>query len=98
MAPLKGYTVACSRTSSSSSSPSTLLSLQPALSTPLPYHTALTPARSSLRPHCLARDRLRLWIPLASCTALDINGHSLNVSPTDLDQILAVISVSWAET
>lgn len=31
---------------------------------PAPYPSNLTPAPSHLRPHCLAKDRLRLWIPV----------------------------------
>ncbi|KDQ55579.1 hypothetical protein JAAARDRAFT_85458, partial [Jaapia argillacea MUCL 33604] len=48
-----------------------------------------------LRPHCLAQDRLRLWIPFASRVAEDMFGP-LNISDEDLDRVLAVINVSWA--
>lgn len=30
---------------------------------PRPYDTSLTPLPSALRPHCLARDQLHLWLP-----------------------------------
>jgi hypothetical protein len=36
---------------------------------PAPYPATLTPSPSSLRPHCFARDRLRLWIPVRSSAA-----------------------------
>ncbi|KAG2347327.1 hypothetical protein BDR05DRAFT_876434 [Suillus weaverae] len=54
---------------------------------PHPYPTNLTPIASSLCPHCLARDRLRLWIPATKRSHVD-------VSDDDLDWILAVISHS----
>lgn len=36
---------------------------------PVPYRQNLTPIPSLLRPHCLARDRLRKWIPACNQTA-----------------------------
>ncbi|KDQ50950.1 hypothetical protein JAAARDRAFT_89117, partial [Jaapia argillacea MUCL 33604] len=46
-----------------------------------------------LRPHCLARDRLRLWLPIGARAAQ----NGLNITDADLDRILAVITVSWAQ-
>ena len=36
-------------------------------STPAAYSANLTPQPSPLRPHCLSRERLRLWKPACSC-------------------------------
>jgi hypothetical protein len=33
---------------------------------PLPYHSDLAPLPSPLRPHCPAKDRLRLWRPASN--------------------------------
>ena len=66
-------------------------------SRPHPYRAGLTPATSPLRPHCLARDRLRLWTPSHSRSPQDAAGHPLHISDADLDRILTVISVSWAQ-
>ncbi|KDQ49950.1 hypothetical protein JAAARDRAFT_712696, partial [Jaapia argillacea MUCL 33604] len=57
-----------------------------------PYRRGLVPQISDLRPHCLARDRLRLWLPVHSRAIQD----GLNITEADLDRILAVITVSWA--
>ncbi|KDQ62028.1 hypothetical protein JAAARDRAFT_121512 [Jaapia argillacea MUCL 33604] len=62
---------------------------------PRPYRQGLVPNVSPLRPHCLARDRLRLWIPLTRRRAEDTYGP-INISDDDLDRVLAVINVSWA--
>ena len=44
---------------------------------PAPYQQGLTPAHSHLRPHCLAKDRLRQWIPMTSqATEADITSPS----------------------
>ncbi|KIM86983.1 hypothetical protein PILCRDRAFT_47172, partial [Piloderma croceum F 1598] len=59
-----------------------------------PYRTDLTPLPSTLRRHCLARDRLHLWRP--SKSRLD-NAVGIKLSETDLDRILHVINVSWAQ-
>jgi len=69
----------------------------PEASKPQPYRAGLTPLSSSLRPHCLARDRLRLWIPTQSRGAHDANGQPIHITDSDLDRILSVISVSWAQ-
>lgn len=61
---------------------------------PRSYRSSLMPLPSSLRPHCLARDRLRLWCPLKSRS--DDNGD-IHISESDLARILEVINVSWAK-
>ncbi|KDQ52909.1 hypothetical protein JAAARDRAFT_137970 [Jaapia argillacea MUCL 33604] len=66
--------------------------------TPTPYSSGLTPAVSHLRPHCLARHRLRLWKPLHPRTSLDSQGRPLGLSPADLERIEDVITHAWAES
>ncbi|KAI0915750.1 hypothetical protein AcV5_010472 [Taiwanofungus camphoratus] len=68
-----------------------------AYNTPKPYRVGLTPIPSNLRPHCLARDRLRLWRPLTSRTPKDQQGKPITITDADLDRVLAVITVSWAQ-
>lgn len=63
---------------------------------PRPYTPLLTPLPSSLRPHCLARDHLRLWCPSQSCVARDHTGQTLPLSDDDLNRILTVIGHSLA--
>jgi hypothetical protein len=60
-----------------------------------PYRTDLTPLPSALRPHCLVRDRLCLWCP--SKSRLDNAVGGLKISEIDLDCILHVINVLWAQ-
>lgn len=64
---------------------------------PPPYAPNLTPQPSPLRPHCLARDRLRLWRPAVSPSRA---GHNqLNpISEEQLECILQVINAAWAES
>lgn len=63
---------------------------------PRPYQVALTPLPSALRPHCLARDRLRLWTPAASRSRTDHTGSPVELSDSDVDRILQVIAHSHA--
>jgi hypothetical protein len=70
-------------------------------STPLNYRPHLTPLPSQLRPHCLARDRLRLWIPAGdksrqSARAPDAPNHDITYA--QLECILDVIDSSWAQS
>src|SRR5882762_4932818 len=67
----------------------------PGRATPRPYQRNLIPRPSALRPHCLARDRLRLWRP--SRSRLDKASGSIELSELDLERILNVINVSWAQ-
>jgi hypothetical protein len=66
-------------------------------SRPHPYHPGLVPTTSSLCPHCLSKDRLRLWTPAQPCSSRDVAGHPMHITDSDLDRILAVISASWAQ-
>jgi hypothetical protein len=61
---------------------------------PRAYRPHLTPQVSVLRPHCVAQDRLRLWQPIQS--RKDNTNISI-VSEVDLERILTVINVSWAQ-
>lgn len=58
-----------------------------------PYRANLTPFPSTLRPHCLAGDRLRLWRPSKSRA----DDGDIIISETDLERILEVINVLWAK-
>ncbi|KAG1893102.1 uncharacterized protein F5891DRAFT_963498 [Suillus fuscotomentosus] len=59
---------------------------------PRPYHNSLTPLLSPLRPHCLARDRLRLWVPATSRSRLDHTGSLVSLTDSNIDRILLVIA------
>jgi hypothetical protein len=67
-----------------------------ASATPRPYPAGLTPLVSPLSPHCLARDQLRFWVPMAKCSHIDSTDTPIPISDEDLDRILAVISHSHA--
>ncbi|KAF7976285.1 hypothetical protein HWV62_7188, partial [Athelia sp. TMB] len=60
---------------------------------PRPYQPSLTPTVSDHRPHCLARDRLRLWLPYAKRSP---GTPAMNISDDDLDRILRVITAAYA--
>jgi hypothetical protein len=63
---------------------------------PQPYKRGLVPASSQLRPHCLARDRLKLWFPLQSRLASTPEGEALAITEEDLQRVLTVMNMSWA--
>ncbi|KDQ16960.1 hypothetical protein BOTBODRAFT_78477, partial [Botryobasidium botryosum FD-172 SS1] len=48
-------------------------------------------------PHCLAKDRLRLWRPLNARNILDEHGRPINLSPEDLFIIEKLMSGAWTE-
>ena len=58
------------------------------------YWTNLVPLPSIFRPHCLARDWLRLWCP--SSTWSNRIGN-VEISESDLKRLLDVINISWAK-
>ncbi|KAJ6477580.1 hypothetical protein C8R45DRAFT_833363 [Mycena sanguinolenta] len=60
------------------------------------YPLNLTPLPSSLRPHCLANERLRLWIPSKARNILDALGHPTNMTPEDLARINDTLVHAWA--
>ena len=74
-----------------------ILPLAPA-GPPRPYRPGLTPISSPLRPHCSARDRLRLWLPSKTRSASDEQGKSLVITEDDLLRVLAVMNLSWADS
>lgn len=61
------------------------------------YRPGLTPATSHLRPHCTARDRLRLWLPIFARSLLIGTSHtpSTELTESDLDRVITVINTSW---
>jgi len=59
-------------------------------STPLPYPANLTPDSSPLRPHCAAKDRIRLWRPSTTRSSVDAHGRTIPLSPQDLERIEGV--------
>ena len=56
------------------------------------YADNLSPAVSHLRPHCPARDRLRLWKPTFLRSTNQLN---LEITEEDLDRLIMVINTSW---
>jgi hypothetical protein len=71
-------------------------------SSPACYKPGLVPLPSSLRPHCLAHERLCKWLPAKGNThTLPLSSSEIQ-SPTITDQqldcILEVIGSSWADS
>lgn len=62
---------------------------------PHKYPVHLTPRVSSLRPHCPARDRLRLWKPAYTRAS---GNQRLEITDEDLDRLVSVINSSWQPT
>ena len=62
---------------------------------PPPYTPELRPRPSTLRPHVLARERLRQWKPSTARNTLDAKGNPTNLSSSDLARIMEVIGGSW---
>ncbi|GLB38889.1 hypothetical protein LshimejAT787_0600510 [Lyophyllum shimeji] len=62
---------------------------------PTPYSSSLTPALSPLRPHCLARDRLRLWKPAYTRPNIDNLGRQNTVTTEDVERINQLIINAW---
>ena len=61
---------------------------------PAPYLQHLTPTPSSLRPHCLARDRLRLWTP-ALLPIKPVSAAGLNVA--ERERVKETMLHAWEE-
>ena len=64
---------------------------------PCAYHPSLTPITSPLCPHCLAKDRLRFWLPVSASQERDPVNPCDIVSEDQLHCILDVIEASWTE-
>lgn len=62
-------------------------------SRPKPYRLDLTPNISEMRPHCLAKDRLRLWRP----TTVSASDHGITWTDAEFDRLLHVTNLSWAQ-
>lgn len=74
--------------------PATLTEPQPLVE----YPAGLSLAASPLRPRCPARDRLRLWRPVAPRSTFNNNGDAVSVTTADIQRIHDVIVHAWAET
>ena len=66
---------------------------RPRLTKPSAYNPSLSPLPSPLRPHCLAKDRLRLWKP-----SLDVLSHHSSVPEDDLSHVFEVMLNAWADS
>jgi hypothetical protein len=64
----------------------------------IPYRPGLAPIPSPLRPHCLARDRLRIWRPTCARNTLDSQGRPVNLLPADLARIADVLEHAFADS
>ena len=64
---------------------------------PCPYPPNLRPLPSPYQPHCLAKDRLHLWIPTSPSTRTSLASSDV-VSDIALNRILEVIGTSWADS
>jgi len=58
----------------------------------------LRPLPSPIRPHCLAKDRLRLWTPSTPSSRPSGDTAPATVSDNALNRILEVIGASWADS
>ncbi|KAG2121741.1 hypothetical protein DEU56DRAFT_746537 [Suillus clintonianus] len=74
------------------------LTVTPSLSKPAPYKEGLVPATSVLRPHCLARDRLKLWRPVESRSLRNADGKILAITDEDLQRVLTVMNSAWTQS
>ncbi|TEB24860.1 hypothetical protein FA13DRAFT_1906060 [Coprinellus micaceus] len=63
---------------------------------PRPYPLTRTLILSPHRPHILARDRLRVWIPWCARNQLDTDGTPINLAASDLERIREVLCEAWA--
>lgn len=82
----------------STNSDPTILHHEPGIARPTAYAPHLTPIPSPLRPHCLARDRLRLWRPAPHQADLPSDNHREVISEQDASRIFEVTSHAWAES
>jgi len=76
---------------------SQLIQREATRSRPAPYSPGLTPIVSNLRPHCLARERLRLWRPLVSRSDANPEGQSISLPEADVKRVFEVLSRAWAD-
>lgn len=64
---------------------------------PQPYPDQLQLQTSSLRPHCLAQDRLRLWHPPQSHQLVDRAGKPLPLPSSILEQLQSLLTSARSE-
>jgi hypothetical protein len=65
--------------------------------TPTAYTPGLAPLHSILRPHCLARERLRLWKPTSPRTPSDSQGTLIDIRALDLRRIEEILLHAWSD-
>ena len=65
---------------------------------PHPYPPNLHPNPEPNRPHCLAKDRLRMWIPASPSTCAAHSPSGTIPSKVALNRILKVIGASWVDS
>ena len=65
---------------------------------PWPYQSYLHPLPSIYHPHCLAKDRLRHWVPANPIKRPASGAIPTAVSEQALNRILEVIRASWANS
>ena len=63
-----------------------------------PYKQDLTPALSPLRPHCLVRQRLSLWLPNLSAARSSVSDRGPPLDDAEVKQVLLIMGVSLAES
>ncbi|KAF8624454.1 hypothetical protein AX15_005866 [Amanita polypyramis BW_CC] len=60
------------------------------------HHRFQPPLDSSLRPQCLAKERLQWWCPTSSRAPLDNLGQPQPLTQSMLDRVEAVLQTAWA--
>ena len=66
----------------------------PSARAPAPYRQHLTPTPSRLRPHCLAKDRLKLWTPASSAPSQD---GAPTISEAERERVKSTMLHAWEE-
>lgn len=59
----------------------------------MPYPNAMKPNISTLRPHCLAKDRLQKWRPLRAR-----ENSTTGITEADMTRVAEVLQFSWEES
>ena len=65
---------------------------------PRPYKPDLTPAPSALRPHCLAKQRLLMWLPTPLSPRAINSPYYEPIDDSKIQHILSIIGASWANS
>ena len=61
------------------------------------YTPGLAPSHSGLRPHCLARERLRLWKPITPRSLTNSQGTPTSLRTLDLGRIEEILLHAWSD-